>query len=72
MCMQRTNLVVDVSLLEEAARLSGERTWSATVNRALDDFVRRFKAGRILALRGSGLWEGDLRSMRRDRTAVRR
>ena len=65
--MKRTNLVLDERLLDEATRLSGERTWSATVNRALDDWVRRAKARRILELRGSGLWEGDLAEMRRDR-----
>jgi len=52
--------------LEEALRLGGERTYSAVVNRALDDFVRRIKANRILELRGSGLWQGDLGEMRHD------
>ena len=55
--------------LEEALRLSGERTYSATVNRALDEFVRRIRAGHILDLAGSGLWEGDLADMRRDASA---
>jgi len=66
--MKRTNLVLDARLLEEALRLSGERTYSATVQRALADFVRRAKAGRILELAGRGLWEGDLAAMRSDRT----
>jgi Arc/MetJ family transcription regulator len=65
--MKRTNLVLDEDLLEEAARLSGERTYSRTVGRALQDYVRRIKARRILELAGSGLWEGDLAEMRRDR-----
>lgn len=64
--MKRTNLVLDEQLLEEANRLSGERTYSATVMRALDDFVRRCRAGRIYELAGSGLWEGDLGEMRGD------
>ena len=67
--MKRTNLVLNEQILEEALRLSGERTYSATVNRALDDFVRRIKAGRILELTGSGAWEGDLTGMRRDSSA---
>ena len=70
--MKRTNLVLDEQLLEEAARLSGARTWSAVVQQALRDFVQRAKARRILELRGSGLWEGDLGEMRRDRPARRR
>ncbi len=64
--MKRTNLVLDESILAEAQRLSGERTYSGTVMRALEDFVRPAKARRILELRGSGTWEGDLREMRRD------
>ena len=67
--MKRTNLVLDAQLLEQAVRLSGERTYSRVVERALTDFVRRLKARRILDLAGSGLWEGDLPEMRRDRTA---
>ncbi len=65
--MKRTNLVLDEQLLEEATRVSGEKTYSAAVTRALEDFVRRAKARQILELRGSGLWEGDLAEMRRDR-----
>ncbi len=49
--MKRTNLVLDGKLLEEALRLSGERTYSRAVERALT---------------GSGLWEGNLSEMRRD------
>ncbi len=64
--MKRTNLVLDERLLEEATRLSGEKTYSRTVERALEDFVRRIKARQILTLAGSGLWEGDLTEMRRD------
>jgi Arc/MetJ family transcription regulator len=64
--MKRTNLVLDAEVLEEATRLSGEKTYSATVMRALEDFVRRAKARQILELRGSGLWQGELSEMRRD------
>jgi Arc/MetJ family transcription regulator len=70
--MKRTNLVLDDEVLEEALRLSGERTYSAAVRRALDEFVRRAKAGRILELQDSGLWEGDLSEMRRDRAKEQR
>jgi Arc/MetJ family transcription regulator len=65
--MKRTNLVLDDRLLEEAVRLSGERTYSRAVERALRDFVQRAKAHRILELAGSGLWEGDLSVVREDR-----
>jgi Arc/MetJ family transcription regulator len=65
--MKRTNLVLDGDLLDEAVRLSGERTYSRTVARALQDFVNRMKARRILELQGSGAWTGDLAEMRDDR-----
>ena len=64
--MKRTNLVLDEHILEETLRLSGERTYSEAVNRAMREFVRRAKTGRILELAGSGLWEGDLGQMRND------
>lgn len=65
--MKRTNLVLDEHLLEEAVRVSGERTYSKAVARALDDFIRRARARKILELAGSGLWQGDLAEMRADR-----
>jgi Arc/MetJ family transcription regulator len=69
--MKRTNLVLDENLLEEATRLSGERTYSKTVERALSEMVRRVKARQILDLAGSGLWQGDLTVMREDRGVYR-
>ncbi|MGH7333163.1 MAG: type II toxin-antitoxin system VapB family antitoxin [Candidatus Rokuibacteriota bacterium] len=65
--MKRTNLVLDANLLEEAVRLSGERTYSGAVPLALHEFVRRVRANRILELAGSGLWAGNLAEMRSDR-----
>src|SRR4051812_12616742 len=64
--MKRTNLVLREDLLEEATRLSGEKTYSRAVDRALEDFVRRHKARRILEHTGTGSWEGALAGMRRD------
>ena len=69
--MKRTNLVLDGDLLEEATRLSGERTYSRTVERALQEFVNRAKARRILEFAGSGTWEGDLSVVREDRGVYR-
>ena len=64
--MKRTNLVLDEQLLEEATSLSGERTFSRTVERALTEMVKRLKARRMLDLAGSGIWSGDLAAMRGD------
>lgn len=65
--MKRTNLVLNAELLEEATRLSGAKTYSKAVEMALEEFIRRAKARKILDLTGSGLWEGNLSRMRRDR-----
>ena len=62
--MKRANLVLRDDLLEEATRLSGEKTYSRTVDRALEEFVRRHRARQILTLAGSGLWQGNLTEMR--------
>ncbi len=70
-CMVRKSLTVDERLLDEALRLSGEQTYAGVVQRALGDYVRRIRAGRILALGGSGLGEGSLTEMRRDQPARR-
>jgi hypothetical protein len=70
--MKRTNVVLREDLLEEATRLAGERTYSRTIERALEDFVRRAKARQILELAGTGLWQGDLARMRDDRPAARK
>jgi putative antitoxin of VapBC-like toxin-antitoxin system len=67
--MARTNLVLNMDLLMEAQQLAGERTYSRTVERALEDFIRRAKARRILDLAGSGAWTGDLSVVREDRPA---
>jgi len=64
--MKRTNLVLDAQVLEEAMRISGEKTYSETVRRALEEYVKRARARQILSLRGTGIWEGDLGEMRED------
>ena len=65
--MKRTNLVLDEVLLEKAVRVAGLKTYSAVVDLALRDLVRRAEARQILELQGSGLWEGDLAELRGDR-----
>ena len=66
--MKRTNVILDEALLEEALRRSGEKTYSATINRALQELINRmtFEEG-MKILSGSNAWEGDLEEMRRGR-----
>lgn len=68
--MKLTNLVLDERLLDEVTQASGERTYSRAVTRAIEDYLRRHGAGRILELAGTGLWEGDLSEMRAEPGAV--
>jgi hypothetical protein len=70
--MKRTNLVLDEQLLKEATQVLGERTYSSTVNRALAEALRNHKVQNLSTFFGSGLWEGDLSTMREDRPARKR
>lgn len=70
--MKRTNVVLDEDLLEEAVRVSGERTYARTIERALEEMVKRAKvAGAFQQLIGSGGWSGSLPELRRDAPVVR-
>lgn len=70
--MKRTNVVLDEHLLEEAVKVSGEKTYARTIERALQEMVRIARIRDIEALAGSGAWHGDLRDMRRDNPSVAR
>lgn len=64
--MKRTNLVLDEHLLRELMQVTGVKTYSKAVEIALADYVRRAKARTILELEGTGLWKGNLATMRKD------
>ena len=68
--MKRTNVVLDEHLLEEAVKVSGEKTYARTIERALTEMVRRARARSIEAFAGSGVWQGNLSEMRRDDPAA--
>jgi len=73
--MKRTNLVLDGDRLEEARRLLGTKTYSQTVNKALEEAIRYVKIRSIPQFFGKIKWEGDLSEMRKTRfpaTAKRR
>jgi Arc/MetJ family transcription regulator len=48
-----TNLAIDDRLIEEARKVGSHRTKKEAVNAALDEYIRRRKQQRILALFGS-------------------
>ncbi|MCY7419471.1 MAG: type II toxin-antitoxin system VapB family antitoxin [Chloroflexi bacterium] len=54
-----TNLDIDPRLLERAVQLGGERTKTAAVTRALEEYVARREQPRVLELFGSLDWDRD-------------
>lgn len=48
----RTTLVIDEGLLKEAKSLSGAKTKKEAVEKALDEFIKRRKAKKLLELEG--------------------
>jgi hypothetical protein len=46
--MKRTNVIVDEELLEKARVATGERTYSATITRALEELVRESRFRELL------------------------
>ena len=52
-----TNLAIDPELLEEALRVSGERTKTAAVKKALEEFIARRRQRGILQLFGALEWD---------------
>lgn len=67
--MGRTNIDLDDRLVRRARRLTGLKTKKAVVHRALENLVRAEARKGILRFYGSGIWQGDLKSMRRNRRA---
>jgi Arc/MetJ family transcription regulator len=52
-----TNLSLDPELLEQALKVSGERTKKAAVTRALQEFIARRKQKHLLELMGKLEWD---------------
>lgn len=63
--------MVDMALLNAATQALGQKTYSATVNAALADAIRRRKILELSTVFGAGLWQGDLSEMREDAALVR-
>ena len=54
-----TNLALDPELIEEALKLSGERTKKAAVTMALQEFIARRRQKRLLDLVGKLEWDAS-------------
>lgn len=64
--MKRTSLVLDEELLNEAVRVLGVKTYSATVNLALKEAIRMRRIQGLADHVGKVEWLGDLSDMRAD------
>ncbi|HKQ81669.1 MAG TPA: type II toxin-antitoxin system VapB family antitoxin [Steroidobacteraceae bacterium] len=54
-----TNLSIDPDLIEQALKVSGERTKAAAVTKALQEFIARRRQKSLLDLAGKLEWNAD-------------
>ncbi len=62
-----TNISIDSDLIDRALEVSGERTKTAAVRRALLEFIARRRQKRLLDLMGKLEWNSSC-DYKRDRT----
>ncbi len=58
--------MLDEDTLEQATRILGLKTYSATVNEALKEVIRREGLRRLAGTFGKVQWRGNLADMRED------
>ena len=63
----RTNVVLDDELVEECQKLTGIKTRRALIDYALHELLRHRRQRRLLELKGSIKWAGDLDTWRESR-----
>jgi Arc/MetJ family transcription regulator len=66
--MSRTNIVLDDDLIRRARKLTRLTTKRQIVDRALELLVRSETRKGILRYYGTGIWKGDLKGYRRNRS----
>lgn len=64
--IMRTNIEIDDKLIEEAMKISGQKTKKATVEAGLKLIISLNQQKKIRDLRGKLKWVGDLEQMRLD------
>ena len=65
--MGRTTVVLNDDLIDECQKLTGIRTRRALIDYALHEVRRRGRQKRLLELKGTIKWEGDLEQWREAR-----
>lgn len=63
----RTNVDIDDKLMADAMEALGTESKRETIEVALERAIRDWKARKVLLLRGTVQWEGDLMESRRSR-----
>lgn len=67
--MSRTNIVLNEDLIQKAFHITGAKSKRQVVQIALERLVHEGDAVKaLLKLKGKLNWEGDLNSMRKNRT----
>ena len=65
--MNRTNVVLDMQLIEQAKQVTGLKTIRAVIDTALRQIIAREQRQKILLLKGRLRWHGDLNAWRQER-----
>jgi Arc/MetJ family transcription regulator len=65
--MTRTNVVLDDKLVQSCLELTGLKTRRQLIDHALKELLRHEKQKKILELKGTIEWEGNLDSWREGR-----
>jgi len=65
--MGRTNVVLDDQLIAKCKKETGIRTIRALIEHALRELLRHKRQRKVMELKGTVRWEGDLDTWRKGR-----
>ncbi len=65
--MSRTNIVLDDTLVACCQNATGIKTRRALIEHALQELLRHERQKKVLELKGTVQWEGDLATWRKSR-----
>ena len=66
--MKRTNVVLDDKLVKDCIKATGIKTQRALIDHALRELLRHENQIKILELKGSINWDGNLKEWRQGRS----
>lgn len=65
--MSRTNIVLDDALVTKCRQSTGIKTRRKLIDHALQELLRHERQKKVLELKGTVRWEGDLAAWRKQR-----